>query len=90
MRRTGRIAVAIVALFAGGAGVLQLYPTQADCRASGRVVDPSERHCLEADGYEQLREHVLFHIAHASILGGAALLVGAVAWRVVRRRTAAA
>ena len=51
------------------------YPTQAECAASGRVVDPTERHCQARDGYVQLQEHVWFHTI--PVLVGATVLVAA-------------
>ena len=48
------------------------FPTKAECRASGRVVDPTERHCQAAGGYEQLQEHVWFHAAE--VLAGVGVL----------------
>ena len=40
---------------------ISTFPTKVECVASGRVVDPTERHCEAANGYEQLQEHVWFH-----------------------------
>ena len=54
-------------------------PTKAECLRSGRLVDPTERHCEASDGYEQLQEHVWFHTSEV-LLGigmlGAATYVG--------------
>lgn len=36
-------------------------PNRSECLASGRTVDPTERHCVAADGYHQLEEHAWFH-----------------------------
>jgi hypothetical protein len=59
--------------------VLQLFPNEAECVASGRTVDPTHRHCEGPNGYVQLREHVLLHsrepLILVLILGGAFLFV---------------
>ena len=52
------------------------FPTQAECVASGRVVDPTERHCQTVSGYEQLQEHVWFH-ATPVLLGAATFWLAA-------------
>ena len=60
----------------------------AECAATGRVVDRTERHCQEpGGGYQQLQEHALFHAGE--VLAGAALLaaVGYVVYRYLRRRS---
>jgi hypothetical protein len=44
-----------------GFGWVFSLPSKEQCRASGRVVDPTERHCLDGAGYQQLEEHALFH-----------------------------
>lgn len=62
-----------VATAAGFAWILTL-PDKAECSASGRVVDPTERHCLAADGFQQLQEHALFHASQV-MLGAAILMV---------------
>ncbi|MGQ0641514.1 MAG: hypothetical protein ACT4P6_12240 [Gemmatimonadaceae bacterium] len=62
-------------------------PNKAECVASGRTVDPTERHCDSADGYQQLEEHAFFHATPVA-LGVAVLLAGGFAVRrVVRRRS---
>ena len=57
---------------------ISTFPTKAECVASGRVVDPTERHCQTANGYEQLQEHVWFHttpvLLGAGILGAGGYL----------------
>jgi hypothetical protein len=80
--------VGLVALVAAGWNVS--LPDQAECAASGRVVDPTERHCEATDGYVQLQEHALFHASE--VLAGAVglLAVGYVVRRYLRRRSAAA
>lgn len=44
-----------------GFGWVFSLPSKAECVASGRVVDPTERHCESGAGYVQLQEHALFH-----------------------------
>jgi hypothetical protein len=51
-------------------------PTRAECRASGRIVDPTERHCNAGASYAQLQEHAWFH-AREVVLGAAILWTGA-------------
>jgi hypothetical protein len=62
------VAFLAVAALVGGAWVFSL-PTKAECVASGRVVDPTERHCESSDGYQQLQEHALFHSREAILAG---------------------
>jgi hypothetical protein len=62
------IALLAVAALVGGVWVFSL-PTKAECVASGRVVDPTERHCESAEGYQQLQEHALFHSREAILAG---------------------
>ena len=69
-----------IAAIVGSAWILA-QPSQAECVASGRVVDPTERHCESAEGYVQLQEHAAFHGSQIA-LGVAVLLAGG--W-VVRR-----
>ena len=63
--------------------VLQLFPNEAECVASGRTVDPTRRHCEGPNGYVQLREHVLFHSREPLIL---VAIVGGTLAIVLRRR----
>ena len=65
---------------------LLLFPTEETCRASGRVVDPTGRHCVAADGYVQLREHVLFHTSQVVAIAAIVLVPGWIGYRAVRRR----
>jgi hypothetical protein len=75
------VLLVIVALV--GIGWIFTLPSKADCVTSGRVVDPTERHCQSADGYQQLQEHALFHSTQV-VLGAAVLWTGA--FLVDRRR----
>lgn len=79
----------VVAAIVGFGWVFSL-PSKAECVASGRVVDPTERHCESADGYVQLQEHALFH--SREVVLGTAILVGIgygiVAYRRRRARRA--
>ena len=67
--------------------LLLLFPTRERCRASGRVVDPTGRHCVADDGYVQLREHVLFHASEAVVILGIAVALGSLGYWVARRRS---
>ena len=87
MRRTARPLVVALIVAALGLGLLALFPTRDACRASGREVDPTGRHCLAADGYVQLREHVLFHASEVLVAAAILIALGAFARWVVRRRS---
>ena len=73
--------LAVVAVI--GFGWVVSLPSKAECVASGRVVDPTERHCESAAGYEQLQEHALLH-AREVVLGTALVVV--VGYALVRHR----
>lgn len=76
--------LAVVAII--GFGWVFSLPSKAECVASGRVVDPTERHCESAAGYEQLQEHALFH--SRDVVLGTALIVAlgyALVWYRRRR-----
>ena len=57
-------------------------PDKTECIATGRTVDPTERHCESPTGFQQLEEHAWFH--SREVILGAALLWVAVF--VVHRR----
>ena len=79
-----RVVVVIMALVAVvGFGWVFSLPDKEECVASGRVVDPTERHCVDTSGYQQLQEHALFHSREAILAGG---LVLAVAYGTIRYR----
>lgn len=84
MSRIRWMLLTTAALVVIGAALLTMFPSQAACRDSGRTVDPTERHCVAADGYVQLREHVLFHTVQ--VLTVAAPIAG-LGWWVVRRQS---
>lgn len=69
-----------------GLGWILSLPDKAECVASGRRVESTERHCEAAAGYQQLQEHALFHASEVLLLA-ALLWVGAYALhrRQVRR-----
>ena len=75
----------VVAAIVGFGWVFSL-PSKSECIASGRSVDPTERHCESSAGYEQLQEHALFHSREAAL--GAAILpaTGYAVQRYRRRR----
>jgi hypothetical protein len=83
------VAFLAVASLVGGAWVFSL-PTKAECVASGRVVDPTERHCESSDGYQQLQEHALFHSREAILAGVIVLGVSYGISRYRRRRSGVA
>jgi hypothetical protein len=62
-------------------------PDQSECRASGRSVDPTERHCLSATGYEQLEEHAFFHASQVVVLLGVGAAGAYIIYRIVHRRS---
>jgi hypothetical protein len=67
---------------------LATLPSKADCIASGRIVDPTERHCESGADYQQLREHAAFHATEAG-LGVLVVLASGLAIRYALRRHAA-
>lgn len=78
MRRTFvplGVITAIIAL--AGFGWVFSLPSKKECAASGRVVDPTERHCLDGAGYQQLEEHALFHSAEVV---AAVVAISAITW----------
>jgi hypothetical protein len=78
------LAVAAVA----GFGWVFSLPDKQECVASGRTVDPTERHCLSGDDYQQLEEHALFH-SREVVLGTLLLVwIGLGVRRYVMRRRA--
>jgi hypothetical protein len=62
----GLLAVAALA----GIGWILSLPNKAECMRSGRVVDPTERHCESSVGFEQLQEHALFHSREVVLAAG--------------------
>ena len=69
-----------------GFGWVLSLPSKAECVASGRIVDPTERHCESSAGYQQLQEHALFH-SRDVVLGATVLFaIGYAAYRYRRRR----
>ena len=82
------VAAFLLVAAAVGFGWVFSLPSKSECTASGRIVDPTERHCESPDGYQQLQEHALFH-SRDVLLGTALLLgVGYGARRYWRRRSA--
>ena len=67
-----------------GFGWIFSLPSKAECVATGRIVDPTERHCDSPSGYQQLEEHALFHSLEV-VLAVAIVLVGSYAVRRYRR-----
>jgi len=78
--------VMILAAVVGFGWVFSL-PNKAECIASGRVVDPTERHCQDSGGYQQLQEHALFHSRDVVLGTGVLLAVGYAVYRFRRRRS---
>ena len=84
-----RFVVAFLVLAAAvGFGWVFSLPSMSECRASGRIVDPTERHCESPDGYQQLQEHALFH-SRDVLLGAAILLAAGYGIHRYRRRRSA-
>ena len=75
----------VIAALAGFGWVFSL-PSKEECVASGRIVDPTERHCESPSGYVQLQEHALFHSREA-VLGGLILIAAAYGVHSYRRRS---
>ncbi len=76
--------IVVVAALAGFGWVFSL-PDKAECVASGRVVDPTERHCEDARDFQQLQEHALFHSGEVVLAAGLLLGVGYGVHRYRRR-----
>ena len=83
MRRIVGGSLGVVAIVVA-AWILSL-PSKAECVASGRTVDPTERHCDSATGYEQLEEHAVFHTVQV-LVWAVPLAGGYLLYRYVRRR----
>jgi hypothetical protein len=77
-------ALALAALV-GLLWVLSL-PSKAECVASGRVVDPTERHCQATGGYQQLEEHAWFHSREVLVGGAIVWVIAYLLHRRYRRR----
>jgi hypothetical protein len=78
---SGALAVAAV----GAATWIISLPDKAECRASGRIVDPTDRHCISATGYQQLQEHATFHALEV-VVAGLVILAGTyIMYRISRR-----
>jgi hypothetical protein len=82
------LAVFLTVVAIGAFAWIFSLPSKAECAASGRVVDPTERHCdTPGGGFQQLEEHALFHASQV-LLYAAVLLAGGLAVRFyVRRRS---
>jgi hypothetical protein len=77
--------VIILAAVIGFGWVFSL-PDKVECVASGRVVDPTERHCESGTGYQQLQEHALFHSRDVALGTGVLIALGYAVYRFRRRR----
>lgn len=84
MKRLYWVGGALVAITLCYVLFLQQFPNEADCTASGRVVDPTHRHCEADGGYVQLREHVILHSWEVFFYVGMVGAVGLLAWRIRR------
>lgn len=79
------VVLSVVVAAVLGFGWVFSLPSKSECIASGRIVDPTERHCESSAGFVQLEEHALFHSREA-VLGAAILLATAYAVHRYRRR----
>jgi hypothetical protein len=79
------VIVAVVVATIAGFGWVFSLPSKSECIATGRIVDPTERHCESSAGYQQLQEHALFH-SREVVLGGAILLLASYTVQRYRRR----
>jgi hypothetical protein len=84
-----KVVVLVVLVAVTGFGWVFSLPNQAECVASGRIVDPTERHCVDGNGFVQLEEHALFHSREVVLGAGILLAIGYAAQRYRRRRSAA-
>jgi hypothetical protein len=62
-------------------------PDKAECRATGRIVDPTKRHCTSATGYQQLEEHATFHAVQIALAGLVVLAAAYIIYRIIRHRS---
>jgi hypothetical protein len=84
-RRRAIVSILIAAAVAGCVWLWRL-PSEETCARSGRMVDPTNRHCVALDGtYVQLRSHATMH---ATEVGWLLLLIGSTVFliRLVVRR----
>lgn len=80
-----RVVIAVLAAIAiGAAAWIISLPNMAECRASGRIVDPTERHCESGATFQQLQEHATMHAAQVVILFFGALAVAYILYHIVR------
>ena len=82
---------AVVVIAAGAAAWIISLPNMAECRASGRVIDPTERHCESSGGatFQQLQEHATMHAAQVVIYALVVVAGVYMIYRIVRRLSAA-
>lgn len=78
------LGVLIVSAIAATAWIISL-PSIAECRLSGRVVDPTERHCESGTTYQQLQEHATFHATQIVVLAVVVLAAAYSIYRLIRR-----
>lgn len=84
--RTIRIIIGALAAVAIGAAVWIIsLPNMAECRASGRIVDPTERHCESGATFQQLQEHATFHAIQIVVPFLVALAGAYILYRIIRR-----
>jgi hypothetical protein len=87
-RIVARILVGLLAASTVGAAIWIIsLPDKAECRASGRIVDPTERHCTSATGYQQLQEHATFHAVQIALAALVVLAGAYIIYRIIRRRS---
>ena len=84
-RSVGALAGILVLSAVGATVWIFSLPDKAECRASGRVVDPTERHCESASGYQQLEEHAFFHATEVGFVVVTVLVAAFVIHRLFRR-----
>lgn len=85
-RTAVRLLIGALAVAAIGSSIWIIsLPNQTECRASGRIVDPIERHCDSSTGYQQLQEHATFHAVQVAFLSLLILAVVYIIYRVIRR-----
>jgi hypothetical protein len=86
MSNSIRIVSGVLAAIAVAAAVsIVRLPNMAECRASGRIVDPTERHCESGATFQQLQEHATFHAIQVVILFFAGLAGAYIIYRIIRR-----
>jgi hypothetical protein len=84
-----RVVVGVLSIVAiGGSAWILSLPNRAECRASGRIVEPTERYCLSGTESQLLEEHAIFHTIPVVVIVVVLLALGYVMRRIIRHHRA--